>query len=106
MSGAGGKLTNNQREVLTTLEWANHKSRYPQEWCTPLDLGGFNGSHHSNTLAALAKKGLVQFKQRGALDPSDWESRRKIWRGRGSKCYRITPDGRVALASIPPSRAG
>jgi len=92
------KLTPNQIEVLRTLERSNHLSSYPEPWCTPMDLGGSNGSHHSGTLHALAKKGLVQFKQRGGEDPPPGENGRKIWAGRGSKVYRITDAGRAALA--------
>ncbi len=92
-------LTANQREVLAELEFANIRARYPLAWCRPLDVGASNGSHHSATLHALVKKGLVQFKQRGSRDPDGWESsERKLFRSRGSKCYRITPAGRRAIA--------
>ena len=90
-------LSEAQRDVLEALDYANHKSSYPVKWCTPLDIGGGNGSHHSGTLAALAKKGLVQFKQRGGSEPLAGENGRKFFAGRGSKCYRITPAGRLAL---------
>lgn len=85
------KLTARQLETLRALSYTNHESRYPMRWCTPLDLGGGNDSHHSHTLAALAKKGLVQFKQRGDPDPADGEQGRTTHRG--SKCYRVTPAG-------------
>lgn len=92
------KLTEAQREVLETLEFSHYRSSVPQKWCTPLDVGGYNGSHHSYTLTTLARKGLVQSKQRGdPNDPPDGENGKKIWRGRGSKCYRITEAGRAAL---------
>jgi len=93
------KLTPNQLDVLETLEFANHRSSYPKTWATPLDLCASNGSHHSSSLAALAKKGLVQFKQRSdPRDPPPGENGGKRWRGRGSKCYRITDAGRTALS--------
>jgi hypothetical protein len=91
------KLTPNQIDVLESLEWANIRSSYPLQWARPLDLGATNSSHHSATLAALAKKGLVQFKQRGEADPPPGENGRKRFRTRGSKCYRITPEGIAEL---------
>lgn len=87
-------LTARQLETLRELDYANHGSSYPKKWCTPLDLGASNDSHHSHTLAALAAKGLVQFKQRGAEDPLDGENGKRVWGARGSKCYRVTPAGR------------
>lgn len=87
------KLTDNQRDVLGMLGHSTTSG-----WSTPLELGGHNGSHHSGTLNALARKGLVQFKQRHEPDPPPGENGAKRWRGRGSKSYRITPAGRKALA--------
>jgi predicted ArsR family transcriptional regulator len=96
----GARLTALQVDVLSELAAANH-GRYPIAWATPLDLGAHNGSHHSGCLAALAAKGLVQFKQRSDPDNPPWGTNgRKRWRGRGSKCYRITPAGRQALSSV------
>jgi hypothetical protein len=96
-----GKLTPNQREALEGLDFANHRSLYPRKWVQPMDIGGTNGSHHSGSLNALAKKGLVQFKQRGGEDPPDGENGRKIWAGRGAKVYRIRAAGRAALGKAP-----
>lgn len=93
-------MTANHIEVLSVLEFVNHHPDYPREWCTPLDIGGHNGSHHSGTLATLARRGLVQFKQRWHKDPEPGKngvSGRRLTRG--SKCYRITPAGRSALST-------
>ena len=84
------KLTENQFEVLNELEGVR---RAGQGWATPLHIGGSNGSHHSGTLAALAKKGFVQFKQRYGEEPPEGQNGKKLFRGRGSKCYRITDAG-------------
>ena len=54
-------------------------------WVQPLDCGGSNGSHHSHTLAKLAKRDLAE---------------RHKWGGRrdkGSCLYRINDAGRQFL---------
>ena len=86
-------LTDNQIEVMETLYYSHFHSSCPQKWCTPLDLCASNGSHHSGSLAALAKKGLVNYKQRGGSVPPLDENGEKMWRGRGSKEYRLTTAG-------------
>lgn len=91
------RMTPNQIDILQSLRYVRYQSSYLREWVTPLDIGASNGSHHSGTLDRLAKKGLVRFKQRGAADPPAGENGGKIWRGRGSKCYQITPAGLAAL---------
>jgi hypothetical protein len=55
-------------------------------WARPLDLGGFDTSHHSATASALAKKGLLDRFDRGSLMGA-----RAVW------LYRITDLGRQAL---------
>lgn len=68
-------------------------------WLRPLDLGGTDGSHHSATLTKLARKGMAQFKQRGAINPPAGENgRRQGIFGRGSLVYRITDVGRAVYA--------
>jgi len=65
------------------------------EWERPIDCGGMNGSHHSNTLTKLAARGLVQFKQRGHADPPEGQNGENGRKSRrGAKVYRITPRGR------------
>lgn len=95
------KISEVQKEVLGDLECASRVCS--SEWCRPLDLGGSNGSPHSSTLAALARKGLVQSKQRGAKDPPEGENGRRIFATRGAKVYRITKAG---LAAIGKGQAG
>lgn len=75
----------------------NDHPRYPMKWARPLDLGGSNGSHHSNTLNKLAKKGMVNFRFREGAEPADGENGKRFFASRGAKLYRITPAGRNAL---------
>lgn len=92
--------TPNEREemILASLAYNADHARYPKPWMTPLELDGRNGSHHSGTLAKLARKGLVNYRQRGGREPPQWENAKPLPRGhRGSKAYRITPAGREAL---------
>lgn len=97
-------LTPNQFDVLNELEAANH-GQHPITWARPLDIGASNGSYHSNTLNTLAKRGLVQFKQRGHEDPPDGENGKKVWASRGAKVYRITPIGRLVLEAHRQNKA-
>lgn len=86
-------MTENEHEVLSYLV------SFGAGWAIPLDVGASSNSHHSDTLNRLAKKGLVQFKQRGERNPPEGENGKSGHKGvRGSKCYRITPLGREALA--------
>jgi hypothetical protein len=86
-------FSENQREVLELMFYCHFESSFKQTWVTPLDIGGYNGSHHSNTLRSLANRGLVNYKQRGQKDPPIGENAKKVWAGRGSKCYRLSPEG-------------
>lgn len=52
-------LTPRQLEVLHYLS--------DTEFLRPMDVGGRDGSHHSATLAALAKRGLVDRKKLHAI---------------------------------------
>jgi hypothetical protein len=61
-------LTSQQAEVFELLD--------DEEWLRPMDIGGRDGSHHSNTLAALVRKRLVERKARSS------------WGTRGSYVYR------------------
>lgn len=96
------RMTPNQIDVLQSLRHARYNATVTREWVTPLDIGAMNGSYHSAVLHRLASKGLVRFKQRGAADPPDGENGGKIWRGRGSKCYQITPAGMAVLTEVSP----
>ena len=73
-------LTDNQVDVLDAF------TAWPEPtWLRPMDLGGRNGSHHSNTLRRLAARGWVEMRRRAAAG------------GRGSYWYRITAEGVEAL---------
>lgn len=92
-------LSENQREVLRIMFYCHFESPFKQPWIIPMDVGGFNGSHHSGTLRTLAGRGLVNHKQRGHQDPPPGENGEKIFRGRGSKCYRLSPEGSELVKS-------
>ena len=82
-------LAARDREILLELDAAyrNLKSLGLQGWCRPMDVGGVNGSDHSYRLTKLARLGFAEQQQRGPQ------------MSRGSKCYRITEAGRLALQS-------
>jgi hypothetical protein len=81
-------LTDRDVETLRDLEAAcrNYLDVTGQEFVQPMDCGGWNGSHHSATLAKLAKRNLVERKQRGGWSRGSWK-------------YRITQAGREAIAA-------
>lgn len=85
-------LTENQIDVLTEIAWRTESNDFGmrgQGQFTPLDLGGHDCSHHSATLAALVKKGLVEHRKLGR----EWGD--APTRYRGSKVYRASPFGLV-----------
>jgi hypothetical protein len=86
-------LSENQREVMRLMFYCQFESSFKQPWVIPMDIGGYNGSHHSNTIRSLVNRGLVNHKQRGHKDPPVGENGEKIFGGRGSKCYRLSPAG-------------
>lgn len=98
------KLTQNQVDVLSALKYCrDHAELYCKavyvdgqlfaNWgSAPIDFGGQNGTHHSGTATALAKKGLVDREKNGKLNI--FTSRNK-----GSCYYRITDAGIDALAA-------
>lgn len=71
-------LTENQSALLEQFDPAD------ATWLRPLDLGGRDGSNHSAVLAQLARRGLVEVRQRSIG-------------ARGSKLYRLTNRGRAEL---------
>lgn len=75
-------LTINQMEVLEGL-WNE-----PACGVAPMDFGGSNGSHHSNTATAMCKMNppLVERRKRGV----EWGEKSRL-RERGSYLYRLTP---------------
>lgn len=78
-------------EVLAELDSACRmflRLDHMDGWVRPLDCGGTNGSDHSYRLSKLARMGLAEQRQR-----SSWGTGQ-----RGSKRYRITEAGRIALA--------
>lgn len=82
----GWKLTENQREVLANAEFSARER--PELWWRPMDLGGFDASHHSATAGTLAKRGLLERRDRGSI-----AGLRAVW------LYRITDAGRAALSA-------
>jgi hypothetical protein len=52
-------ITDIEREILDALD--------VEDWVRPMDIGGRNGSNHSNTLNRLVRKGLVERRRRGTL---------------------------------------
>lgn len=88
-------LSPRERELLSWLD--------TKEWKRPMDVGGTNGSHHSGTLAQLARKGLAERKKL-CWCTSDKKSPaynpKHPWcRCKGSCRYRRTPAGTKALKS-------
>lgn len=80
------KLTDSQRDVLLSLEFFHRNVAdvgYPDRRARPMDVGGTDCSHHSGTLKALAKKGLVDRHKRGGR--------------RGACTYALTDAGREVL---------
>lgn len=88
------KLTERDIRTLRELDEATrslmkHPTRKSHEegWAMPLDCGGSNGSHHSYTLAKLAKRGLCDRKKFGG--PHE----------KGSCRYRMNGAGRAFLTA-------
>lgn len=78
-------MTENQEEVLANLEALDGGDSIEGSWWRPMDFGGSNSSHHSQTARRLAKLGWVEHTPK----PQHME--------RGSLRYRITEQGRIAL---------
>ena len=75
-------LTERDYELLRELE-AYERSEYRDpRGAAPIDLGGYNGSHHSGTLNKLARHGLIM--RRYPPRPGH----------RGSQRYKLTEEGR------------
>jgi len=79
-------LTERDHDILTALA-AYARTTYPwrKQHARPLDLGGWNGSHHSGTLNKLVRRGLVA------------RSRPPIAGRKGSQRYWLTDAGRAAV---------
>lgn len=92
-------LTDHERECLEGLAHCHDHPRHPMKWARPLDIGGHNGSHHSNTLQRLTAKGWVNFRYRQGNEPLQGENGKRLFASRGSKRYRITDAGRAAIKS-------
>lgn len=87
-------MTENEAEVLAELEALANETGGQCIGFKPLDFGGADGSHHAQTTIRMCRKGWVERsfglgfgipKPNGAA--------------RGSCRYRITPQGRQALAN-------
>lgn len=84
-------LKDHEVEVLGGLEY-ELRAKYPwreDRFARPLDIGGYNGSHHSATLRTLVRRGWVERQRRPGLHSG----------GRGSYVYRLTEAGQEALAA-------
>lgn len=107
------KLTAKQRDVLGILaNIRNNASRgrtltvlgvKTSGWAQPMEFGGQDGSHHSATATALAKRGLVDRYKLGGwafcyADESKHLNNFKC-RQKGSCWYRITDAGLAAIAA-------
>jgi hypothetical protein len=101
-------LSDRKREVLDAL------SGLHEGWARPMDVGGRDGSHHSATLAQLAKHGLAERKKLHAIHCYNGSAQRQklvdnrwvVTDGhpphegcccKGSCRYRITSAGRKAI---------
>lgn len=83
----GMKLTERDIDILHELAGYERGSLCGAR---PLDLGGYNGSHHSSTLAKLARYGLVFRSLRVTNGYS-----------RASYRYRLTDSGRAIVDEAP-----
>lgn len=85
------------REVLSELEAQARCGG----WARPLDVGGRNGDDTSNVLRRLVVAGLAETRQRGgsviASGPDAWALTKARHSSRGSRAYRITPEGKAQL---------
>ncbi len=85
-------MTGRQRDVLAAL--CRHtdngiKHDWHRSWARPMDVGGFNGSHHGATLRQLHRMGLAQV--------DTWRvGERRTFR------YKISARGRAALRDAAP----
>jgi hypothetical protein len=92
-------LTAKQRDVLDALAVFGGRDR---AWARPMDIGAWDGSHHTSTLRALIAKKFVERQLRGSLlnhirGQACYDAWAKVKRGRsaprGSYRYRVTPRG-------------
>lgn len=78
------KIDGREREVLASLYAIR------DEWVRPMHIGGRDGSHHSQTLRLLARRGLVERRKHCRV----FGHETKGWcRCKGSCTYRITAAG-------------
>jgi hypothetical protein len=84
-------------DVLNALRAANREI----PWARPLDCEGSDGSFHSASLVKLTHHGYAECRQRGGeriLCRDEIVPMPRLFpTGRGSRCFRITPDGIHAL---------
>jgi len=86
-------LTDRDIETLIELEASIRASRrYNNGFSKPLDIGGTNGSHHSQTLRKLADRGLAVRRKHGGP------------RERGSCLYGITEAGKEVVGLVTIAR--
>ena len=87
-------LTERHWEILEALDTCHNRARPPQPEVAPIDLGGGNGSHHSDTLRTLRRWGLVESRRRGMPWAKPGQSEPRYTTGaRGSRVYRLSLEG-------------
>jgi hypothetical protein len=79
------KLTARQHDLL-------YHQLGDAQWCTPMMLGGTDGSHHSATLTQLVRKGLAERSNRGGHTRSVWQYRRTLAGKRAVELARGTTE--------------
>jgi hypothetical protein len=106
----GGVLTERDREVLYQLP--------KDEFVRPMDVGGTNGSHHSQTLCRLARLGLVEQKRHyKGVSGGHWRYRRldmvqqaidhvRVLAGYGCAGIDQEPDDTALCGKCGPCEAG
>lgn len=92
-------LNKRELDVLRSLD--------DEIWVRPMEVGGSDGSHHSTTLARLARRGLVERHKSCHCGPGSWREKELLAKGitprwpwcacKGSCRYRRTPAGHLAV---------
>ncbi len=85
-----------EREVLRCLVG------YPDRWMAPLELGGRNGSQHSEAAYRLTLHGLAEMRKNGGdvvTGDAAYPRPQLFRRGKGSRKFRVTKAG-IQLHSV------
>lgn len=87
-----------RRDLETLRAVAAFKDTTTSGWGAPMMAGGTDGSHHSATMAKLARKRLLNRRRRNSLA-------NLLGSHRGSWEYQIAPAGAEVLAARSRGRA-